>query len=82
MKMDTSSIIHPSAIIEDGAKIGSNCKIGPFCFLGSKVELNDGVILDSHVSLSGLTVVGSGTRVWPFSSIQEGQGEESLGVRE
>ena len=69
MKLDTSSIIHPSAIIEDGAKIGSNCKIGPFCFLGSKVELSDGVILDSHVSLSGSTFVGSGTRVWPFSSI-------------
>ena len=69
MNLNSTSIVHPSAIIEDGAKIGNDCKIGPFCVLGSKVELGDQVVLDSHVSLSGLTTVGSGSRVWPFSSI-------------
>ena len=61
--------IHRSAIIEDGAIIGPDCHIGPFCHVGSEVQLEAGVCLHSHVSITGNTVVGEKTEIWPFASI-------------
>ena len=62
-------MIHPSSVIEEGAKIGANVAIGPFCHIGPNVELADDVELKSHVAIAGNTVVGEGTRIWPFASI-------------
>jgi len=61
--------IHPSTVIAPGAKIGKDVTIGAFCTVGSDVELSDGVTLVSHVSVSGVTRIGSGTRIFPFASI-------------
>jgi len=61
--------IHPGAVISPGAKIGEGVSIGPFCSVGAGVELADGVTLISHVSISGLTKIGSGTRIFPFASL-------------
>lgn len=63
------SNIHQSAVIADGAKISDNAIIGPFCTVGPDVTLGDGVELISHVAVSGLTSIGSGTRVFPFASL-------------
>ncbi|MDH5488573.1 MAG: acyl-ACP--UDP-N-acetylglucosamine O-acyltransferase [Rhodospirillaceae bacterium] len=63
------SNIHSTAIIEDGAKIGNDVKIGPYSVIGPNVTLGDGVEVLSHVVLSGITSVGSGTRIFPFASI-------------
>jgi UDP-N-acetylglucosamine acyltransferase len=61
--------IHPSAVIDPAAKIGDDVSIGPYCTVGPEVELADGVTLVSHVSVSGLTKIGSNTRIFPFASI-------------
>lgn len=63
------SNIHPTAIIEDGARLGADIRIGPYCHVGPQVELGDGVTLVSHVVVAGITVVGAGTRIYPFASI-------------
>ena len=61
--------IHSTAIIEKGASIGGNVRIGPYCCVGGNVELNDGVILESHVVIAGKTSIGAGTHIFPFASI-------------
>lgn len=65
------ALIHPSAVIEPGATIGAGVRIGPFCVVGPRVRLDDGVELKSHVVVSGDTVIGEGTTVFPFASIGE-----------
>ena len=63
------SNIHSSSVIEAGAKLAPSVKIGPFCHVGPHVELGEGVELLSHVAVGGRTVVGEGTRIFPFASI-------------
>jgi UDP-N-acetylglucosamine acyltransferase len=57
--------VHPSAVVEDGASLGAGVEIGPFCHVGPRVTLGDGVRLQSHVSVSGVTVLGAGCQVYP-----------------
>ncbi len=61
--------IHPSSIIESGARIGEGVTIGPFCHVGPDVVLDEGVVLLSHVAVSGVTSVGARCKVFPFASI-------------
>ncbi len=61
--------IHPTAIIEDGAMIGIGTEIGAYCCIGSEVVLGDNTKLESHVVLSGATLIGEGTHIYPFASI-------------
>ncbi|OHZ30979.1 acyl-ACP--UDP-N-acetylglucosamine O-acyltransferase [Agrobacterium vitis] len=64
-----SARIHPSSVIEDGAVIGENVTIGPFCHVGPKVVLGDGAEFLSHVVLTGKTVVGMNSRIFPNAVI-------------
>jgi UDP-N-acetylglucosamine acyltransferase len=57
--------VHPSAVVEDGASLGAGVEIGPFCHVGARVALGDGVRLQSHISISGVTVLGAGCQVYP-----------------
>ena len=57
--------IHPTAVVEDGAVLGAGVEIGPFCHVGPRVTLGDGVRLQSHVSVMGVTVLGAGSHVFP-----------------
>jgi len=61
--------IHPTACVEPGAKLAASAKIGPFCHVGAQVELGERVELISHVAVAGRTVIGDGSRVFPFASI-------------
>jgi UDP-N-acetylglucosamine acyltransferase len=61
--------LHPTAVIEPGARLAPSVKIGPFCHVGGTVELGEGVELMSHVAVAGRTVIGEGTRIFPFASI-------------
>jgi len=63
------STIHPSSIVAKTATVGNDVSIGPFCVVGPQVTLGDGVKLVSHVSVDGITTVGSGTQIFPFASI-------------
>lgn len=61
--------IHPTAIVHVGAKIAPTAHVGPYCIVGEDVTLEDGVVLVSHVCISGVTTLGARTRVAPFSSL-------------
>lgn len=75
--------IHPTAIVEPGAEIGTNVTVGAYSVIGSTVALHDDVQLYSHVVVTGKTVVGKGTQIFPFASIghipqdKKFQGEDS-----
>lgn len=55
--------VHPRAIL------GENVSIGPFCQVGPDVVLGADCRLDSHVVITGNTVVGTGNRFWPNAVI-------------
>lgn len=63
------SKIHPTALIEPGAEIADGVIIGPYCHVGSQVVLRDRVELISHVSITGQTHIGAGTKVYPFACL-------------
>tara|TARA_B100001750_G_scaffold245147_1_gene264077 strand:- start:628 stop:1410 length:783 start_codon:yes stop_codon:yes gene_type:complete len=62
-------MIHSSSVIDSKAKIGINVKIGPFCYIGPKVQIKDNVELVSNVHVEGNTIIGKGTKIFPFASI-------------
>ncbi len=61
--------IHPSAVVSARARFGRDCYVGPYSILGDEVELGDRVRLESHCVIEGRTVIGEGTRIFPFVSI-------------
>jgi len=61
--------IHPSAVVEPGARLGADVEIGPFCVIGPDVVLSDRVRLMSHVVVTGRTMIGDETEVYPFASL-------------
>lgn len=70
--------IHPTAIIEDGAVI-AGASIGPFCKVGTGVVLHEGVVLESHVVVTGPTEIGANTRISPFAVL--GSPPQHLGCK-
>lgn len=64
-----SAEIHPTAIVAPGAAIGPGCRIGPFCIIGAEATLDEGVVLESHVSVDGIAEIGPGVRVSPYATI-------------
>ncbi|WP_299844317.1 acyl-ACP--UDP-N-acetylglucosamine O-acyltransferase [uncultured Roseovarius sp.] len=71
MPDQTETFIHASAVVEPGAELGQGAQIGPFCHIGAEVRLGDGVVLKSHVVVTGATEIGAETVVFPFSCIGE-----------
>lgn len=63
------SEIHKTAIVDTKASIGADVTIGPYCVVGPNVNLEDGVVLRSHVVVDGRTSVGAATQIYPFASI-------------
>src|SRR6202043_388930 len=61
--------IDPTARLASGARIGEGVEIGPYCLVGPQVELLSGVRLIAHVNVTGVTTIGAGTVVYPFSSL-------------
>ncbi len=62
-------MIDPTARVADGARIGEGVEIGPYCIVGPRVEIGNGVRLIAHVHVTGVTVLGEGTVVYPFASL-------------
>jgi UDP-N-acetylglucosamine acyltransferase len=71
--------IDPSSRVADGARLADDVEIGPFCTIGPNVDLRAGVRLLSHVNLSGVTVIGERTMIYPFASL--GTPPQSTGYR-
>src|SRR3954453_21060507 len=63
------SIIDPTARIEAGAVIGPDATIGPFCVIGANVVVADGCRLIANVHITGHTVIGPRTVIYPFASL-------------
>ena len=62
-------MIHSSSVIDPKAKISKNVKIGPFCYIGPNVQIDEGVEIISNVHIEGNTLIGKGTKIFPFASI-------------
>mgnify|MGYP001345595159 CR=1 FL=1 len=62
-------MIHKSSVIDSKAKISKNVKIGPFCYIGPYVVIKENVELMSNVHIEGNTIIGKGTKIFPFASI-------------
>ena len=62
-------MIHKTAIIDSKAKISSNVKVGPYSVIGPDVEIDEEVIIQSHVTITGLTKIGKKNIFYPMSSI-------------
>ena len=62
-------MIHNSSVIDKKAKISKSVTIGPFCYVGPDVILEDNVNLISNVHIEGDTIIGKGTKIFPFASI-------------
>lgn len=61
--------IHPTAIIDPRATLADSVEVGPYCCVGPNVSLADGVVLQSHVSLTGDVTIGVRTMIHPFAVI-------------
>jgi UDP-N-acetylglucosamine acyltransferase len=57
------------ARVDRAARLADDVEIGPFCVVGPDAELRAGVKLQSHVSVTGVTVIGERTVVYPFASL-------------
>ena len=57
------------AQVDPRAELGDDVRIGPFCLVGPEVRLGDSCRLDSHVVITGATVVGANNRFFPHCVI-------------
>lgn len=57
MKIDSHSIVSPSA------QIAQDVEIGPFCVIEPDVFIGSGCQLDSHITIKRGTVLGTGNRI-------------------
>ena len=71
--------ISPNAIVEEGATIAPDVQIGPFSFIGRHVRLGAGVIVENNATITGKTVVGEKTHVFPMAVIGETASESQEG---
>ena len=62
-------MIHPSAVIDPSAKIADKVNIGPWTLIGADVEIGEGCDISSHVVVKGPTKIGSGNKIYQFSTI-------------
>ena len=62
-------MIHKTAVIDVKAKISDDVKIGPYSVIGPHVEIGEGTVVQSHVSITGNTKIGLNNIIYPFASI-------------
>jgi UDP-N-acetylglucosamine acyltransferase len=62
-------VIHPTAIVSDTAKIADDVAIGAYAVIGDDVEIGSGSRIDSHVVVSGPTIIGKDNHIYQFASI-------------
>ena len=62
-------MIHETAIVDRKAKISEKTIIGPYSIVGPDVQIDGGAEIQSHVNITGNTIIGSNTKIFPFASI-------------
>ena len=61
--------IHPSSIVDPAARIADDVVIGPFCTIGPNVEIGAGTTLQSHIVVTGHTVIGERNKIYACAAI-------------
>ncbi len=61
--------IHPTAIVDSKADIHPDPEIGPFCVTHDQVKIEADVQLHNNVTVMGKTVIGKGTKVFPYAVV-------------
>ena len=56
--------IHPMSFVDPKAEIAEDVVIGPFCVIGPKVQIGRGTVLDSCVSVLGITQIGCRNHIY------------------
>ena len=62
-------MIHKTAIVDKKAKISAKALIGPYSVIGPDVEIGEGSEIQSHVNITGKTIIGNNTKIFPFASV-------------
>ena len=62
-------MIHKTAIVDKKAKISGNAIIGPYSIIGPDVQIGEGTEIQSHVNITGNTIIEKNTKIFPFASI-------------
>jgi len=55
--------IHPTAVVEAGAQLGKNVQVGAFSYIDHDVQIGDGCVIGSHVTVMRYTSLGTGCQV-------------------
>ncbi|MBI4042733.1 MAG: acyl-ACP--UDP-N-acetylglucosamine O-acyltransferase [Deltaproteobacteria bacterium] len=63
------SFIHPTAVIHPESEVAEGVEIGPYCVVGSRVRIESGCKLASHVVLQGPLTMGKDNFVDHFASL-------------
>jgi len=64
-------VIDPRAVVSPKAKIGKNVTISPFSIIYDDVEIGDNTWIGPHVVIKGPTKIGTGNKIFQFSSVGE-----------
>ncbi|MEZ6067315.1 MAG: acyl-ACP--UDP-N-acetylglucosamine O-acyltransferase [Planctomycetaceae bacterium] len=64
-----ATFVSPLAQVDPRAELGDDVWIGPFCVVGPEVRVGNATRLDSHVVITGNTIVGCRNRFWPGAVI-------------
>ena len=62
-------MIHKTAIVDKKSKVSENVMIGPYSIVGPNVKIGEGSEIQSHVNITGNTIIGDNTKIFPFASI-------------
>ena len=62
-------MIHKTAVIDKKARISGKVIIGPYSIIGPDVQIGEGSEIQSHVNITGNTIIGSNVKIFPFASI-------------
>ena len=73
IKIDQTTIVHPSARIAEGVEIG------PFCVIGEDVSIGKNTRIGSNTMIDKWTTIGENCDIYPFVSI--GASPQDLGYK-
>ncbi len=71
VKISEDERIHSTVIIDPSAQIDINVSIGPYSIIGPNVSIGKNTWVGPHVVINGPTRIGTGNRIFQFSSIGE-----------
>ena len=61
------------AMVDKGASLADDVRVGPFARIGPQVRIEPGCVIENNVTITGRTVLGAKTRVFPMAAIGVGQ---------